>query len=198
MCGRYLIEGDDRDMHEIIALAEKGIRDGPAAFKGGEISPSDTAPVIAGHGACFMVWGYPALHAGSKPHINARSETAAALKTFGEAVETRRCIVPASGYYEWKTAGKKRKEKYVFTLPDRMPLYMAGIHSGDGQYAILTREAAPAINDIHGRMPAIIPQALIAVWLSGTPDVLEEALTDLCFEFVLVSAGQAEQLCLFT
>ena len=184
MCGRYLIDIDESEISGIVAEAVKNSREQVSnqLFEGGEIFPSNAAPVIAGNGACFMSWGYPSLIDGRRPHINARSETAAALKTFSKAMALRRCIVPATGYYEWKRIDGKRKEKYIFKLPDSEPMYMAGIHSGGGQYAILTREATAAISIIHDRMPVIIPQALTAVWLNETSDVLKEALTDLCFD----------------
>ena len=199
MCGRYLVEADEMEMREIIALAEKdACFSSAAAFTDGEVFPGNAAPVItAGRGARFMVWGYPALNAGRRPHINARSETAAALKTFGGAMAARRCVVPASGYFEWKALGKKSKEKYLFTLPGRALMHMAGIYSDDGRYAILTREAGPAFCGIHDRMPAIIPKALVAVWLAGTPGVLGEAVTALRFERVPEDAGLPEQLSLF-
>ena len=186
MCGRYFIEIGSSELSDIVAEAVKNIRErsNMQSFAGGEIFPSENAPVIAEDGPVFMTWGYPALFADRKPHINARSETAAALKTFSDSMAARRCIIPATGYYEWKKTDEKYKEKYMFILPNLIPLYMAGIYSKEGQFVILTREAAPAIYEIHSRMPVILPQALIDVWLRETPEVLEEALTNLLFEHV--------------
>ena len=119
-------------------------------------------------------------------------------KTFGEAMADRRCVVPASAYFEWKQTGKKRKEKYEFTLPRRAPLYMAGIYSTDGRFAILTRDAAPAMTEIHDRMPVIFPKSLIDVWLRQSPEVVDQALTDLQFSPVPASDRNPNQLKLFT
>ena len=190
MCGRYLIEIDDDELYEIIALAEANSRSAPEgtgavsgmSFAGGEIFPGSVAPVItAGNEARFMLWGYPSAVAGRRPHINARSETAATLRTFSSAMASRRCIVPASGYFEWKTLGKKSKEKYEFRQPDNAPIYMAGIYSRDCRFAILTRDAAPGLMDIHDRMPVILPKGSAEAWLGGAPDVLGEAVADLRF-----------------
>jgi len=163
-------------------------------FSGGEIFPTNTAPVVTVDGLRFMTWGFPSILDNQYPHINARSETAATSKTFGEAIATRRCIIPASAYYEWKHTGKKRKEKYEFTLPGRGPLYMAGIYTADGQFAILTRDAAPAMTEIHDRMPAIIPKSLIKAWLKDSPEAINQAQIELNFAPVPANDKNPNQL----
>lgn len=184
VCGRYLIEDEDYEIEEIIAAAKRNAQDFPQemAFAPGEIFPGSLAPVItAGGAARFMIWGFPNFAAQRRPHINARSETAATLRTFGAAMASRRCLVPASGYYEWKSLGAKRKEKYAFRLPGGAALYMAGIYSPDGKFAILTREAAPELAEIHDRMPVILPKELSGAWLDESPDVMLEAVTQLLY-----------------
>ena len=111
---------------------------------------------------------------------------------------SRRCVVPASAYYEWKQLGKKRKVKYELTLPGRTPLYMAGIYSTDGQFSILTRDAAPAIADIHDRMPVIIPKSLIQSWINDSPEVMSHAVTNLQFIPISANDKNPNQLMLFT
>jgi putative SOS response-associated peptidase YedK len=204
MCGRFVVEIEEQQLREIIEEAQDGIsRDSEQlsfTFKGGEIFPGNTVPVItANKKACFMTWGFPSIVADRRPHINARSETAATSKTFGEAIATRRCIVPASAYFEWKDLGKKKKAKYEFRLKDRSPLYMAGIYSEDGEFAILTRDAAPAMTEVHDRMPVIIPKSSIDTWLNESPEAMSQALTELQFEPVpaAVKDKQPEQLRLF-
>jgi putative SOS response-associated peptidase YedK len=190
MCGRYYIEIDEQELGEIVADAEKSAAGrGAQPFRGGEIFPGVIAPVLAGTGAGFMAWGFPGV-AGGRPLINARSETAAATRTFRDAWRERRCLVPASGYFEWKPIDSRRKEKYAFTLPSRETLYMAGIYSPSGRFAILTREAAPALAAIHSRMPVIIPKSLAGVWLRESPEVAREAILGLRFAAV-PSAGTA-------
>ena len=154
-----------------------------APFVGGEIRPGDTVPVITAHESKYMTWGYPSLVDGRKSHINARSETAAIKTTFSAAMATRRCVIPASCFYEWKAlANKKQKEKYEFGLLNDDVMYMAGIYSLDNRFAILTREATSAIANIHNRMPVIIRKDLIDVWLNGAlsevDGITKNAVTD--------------------
>jgi len=200
MCGRYLVEIEESEILEIIKAAEKNSQNSSAVsqFSGGEIFPTNTAPVIvAGDKAQFMKWGFRGKHSDKRPYINARSETAATAPTFSAAMSERRCLVPASSYYEWKTIDKKQKEKYEFTLPDGTPLYMAGIYSDDGEYAILTREASYDIADIHNRMPVIIPKSLSDVWLNESADVFGEAITELNFIVIPKEEEPPLQMSLF-
>ena len=74
---------------------------------------------------------------------------------------------------------------------------MAGIYSTDGQFAILARNAASAIMQIHDRMPVILPKSLIDVWLKQSPEVMSQALTDLQFSPVPASDKNPNQLRLF-
>jgi putative SOS response-associated peptidase YedK len=198
LCGRYFIESDNNELADIIAAAERSAAgySAPVSFKLGEIFPGTAAPVItAEREVRFMTWGFPDW-TGKRPHINARSETAAAARTFREAMAVRRCIIPASSYYEWKSIDKKQKEKYEFRLPDRSPLYMAGIYSPDGRFAVLTREAVPGLSKIHDRMPVILPRELAEAWLVESPEVMLEAVTGLTFAPVPPTPG-TEQLKLF-
>ena len=201
MCGRYLIEIDEKELKEILSAAETSADERmdklSFTFRGGEIYPDNTAPVITADGVRFMTWGFPSLVENQHSHINARSETAATSKTFGEAMEVRRCVVPASAYFEWKHTGKKRKTKYEFTLPKRTPLYMAGIYTIDGKFAILTRDAAPTMTEIHDRMPVIIPKSLIDVWINQSPEVMNQAVTILKFAPVPADDKNPNQLKLF-
>ena len=206
MCGRYLIEIDEKELREMLLAADTSADERldklSFVFSGGEVFPGSIAPVITADGVRFMTWGFPSIHEKQHPHINARSESAAASKTFGEAMETRRCVVPATAYFEWKQTKKKHKVKYEFTLPERAPLYMAGIYTTgpkvsphvDGCFAVLTRDAAPTITEIHDRMPVILPKALIDVWLRESPAVMSEALTDLNFVPVPASDRNPNQL----
>ena len=95
--------------------------------------------------------------------INARSETVAEKPAFREAFAKRRCLIPADGFYEWKTiAGVKQPFRIV--KPDRSPFAFAGLweswrdkQSGEEvrTCTILTTDAAASIQEIHHRMPVI-------------------------------------------
>ena len=182
MCGRYFIDPDDIKLEDILSETGRGLENASELppLKGGEIFPGVAVPVITAAKTLLMTWGYPGF-AGKRPFINARSETAAVKKTFSADMASRRCLVPASGYYEWKTLENKRKEKYAFRLSAGTMMLMAGIYDPGGRFAILTREASPAIMEIHNRMPVIIPFNLSEAWLSITSEVLREAATDVFF-----------------
>jgi putative SOS response-associated peptidase YedK len=178
MCGRYYIE--DKDVFDF------GELDGDFVVKTvGEIFPSDIVPVMMGlQTFAPMKWGF-ALSDG-KLLINTRSETAATKPMFQEAMTARRCLIPASGYFEWQKVGN-RKVKHRF-FADK-PLYLAACYrlsrsGGPSEFVILTRDASPALATIHPRMPVIIPENLAATWLNESLRVMTEAVEVLMFEKV--------------
>ena len=95
--------------------------------------------------------------------INARSETIAVKPSFRHAIKYHRCIVPASGYFDWKHEGKT-KTPYYFRMKDGSPLGLAGIweewQAPDGSlldtFAILTTSANKLVESVHDRMPVIL------------------------------------------
>ena len=179
MCGRYYIDISDAELQEIVRSIEEN-RDSyeQLTFKtGGEIFPTDIVPVQTGVGRYdLMKWGFTGFN--GKPVINARSETAFEKPMFRESILERRCLAPASGYYEWKKEGG-RKTKYRLFIP-HTPMYLAGCwrqERGNGLYTfvILTRPAPECIAIIHDRTPVIIAPDRISVWLNGGPDAAAEA-----------------------
>jgi putative SOS response-associated peptidase YedK len=109
--------------------------------------------------------------------INARVETAATRPAFREAFRARRCIVPASGFYEWASRGDFR-QPYWIAPGDGAPWGIAGLWerwtapSGAQleSCALLTTAANARIADLHDRMPAILAPADYAVWLDAATD----------------------------
>jgi putative SOS response-associated peptidase YedK len=104
--------------------------------------------------------------------INARVETLSEKPAFREALRARRCLVPADGFYEWADLGGA-KQPYHIGLPEPGPFAFAGLWEswqGPGGEAlesctIVTAEAAPALREIHGRMPVIVSPLCYADWL---------------------------------
>jgi len=103
----------------------------------------------------------------------------------------RRCLIPASNYYEWeKRDGKKIKYAIRPTKTDM--LYLAGIYhleNHDGiiipTFTVLTREAAPEIAFIHHRMPVILPSDYATDWLNtqnNADEVIHAALTEMEYQ----------------
>ena len=190
MCGRFFIEEDTGDelLAILRALNRRGIN-----CKTGEVLPTDTAAVIANSRALqpapfAMQWGYT-LPDGKKI-INARSESAALRPMFMDGMRQRRCLVPASHYFEW-THGTRVKTKYAIRPRQAGAMYMAGLYrleAGRAVFTILTREPAPQIAFIHHRMPVILPRDAAKAWLNlQTPaeEVIARAEQDVCFGAVV-------------
>ena len=107
--------------------------------------------------------------------INARSESIHEKPTFRHAFRTSRCLIPATGYYEWATSLGKYAPKQPFYISrlDKGQLSIAGIWSSwqseKGQViqsaAIITREAVGELATIHSRMPVFMPEERWSDWL---------------------------------
>lgn len=191
MCGRYYIESEDSVLELMAIIDEVNSRSKAGPVKTGEIRPADVAPVIANNrsqrqSAFAMRWGY-SMGDGSRPVINARSETAASKLMFKDGMAQRRCLIPASHYFEWEKCDGK-KTKYAIRQNDSELLYMAGLyrieHGTDPVFTILTRQPAENIAFIHDRMPVILPAAAIGDWLNiryDAEEVLKAATTEVMF-----------------
>ena len=177
MCGRYYIAEVDPEIRLAGYVAEAQRRADSLNVRltaRGEVRPTNIAAVIAPNArdrrpAAFpMKWGFIHPHRGMLV-FNTRSETAAEKPLFVTSIDDRRCLIPATCYYEWQKADG-RKIKYAIKPKDE-PLYMAGLyirssHERIPSFSILTMAAADGIKDIHARMPVMIPQSRIAAWLS--------------------------------
>ena len=193
MCGRYYIDDDDtvEELRAIIMELQRKLdeQNNAETVKTGEVFPTDVVPVIANNKHLVptpfaMKWGY-SLPDG-KLIINARSETAAEKPLFRDGMLNRRCLIPATNYFEWEKRGKE-KVKYAIRPSGRPMLYMAGIYrieKGRAVFSILTREPAEQIVFIHDRMPVILPDATIADWLdphNSAEELLREASLDIAY-----------------
>ncbi len=187
MCGRYtlsvplsnLVDSFDIDPPEF---------DYPPRFN---IAPTQEAPVIAqdpdGRRMGLLRWGLvpgwakdPAV---GNRMINARSETVAEKPAFRGAFRSRRCVVPADGFFEWRKVeagegGKPTKIPHWIHRPGAEPFVMAGLwekwNPQDGSplftFTILTTEAVPEIREIHHRMPVILTPHSANRWLDPLAD----------------------------
>ena len=116
--------------------------------------------------------------------FNARAETVADKPVFRAPFKSRRCLIPASGWYEWKTeAGKKHP--YYFTSQDDEGLVLAGLwdhwQGAEGSSlqscTILVGAANALVAKVHDRMPIILPESAFAAWLN--PDEDQRHIRDL-------------------
>ena len=186
MCGRYYVEPESSsELLELIAEAKRKSDE----VKTGEVFPSDTAAVIANNRQLKptvfpMRWGFE--RRGGGLVINARSETAAEKQLFRESAQLRRCLIPASCYFEWEHRADG-KVKYAIRPRGKELLYLGGLYTKPEpgalpRFTILTRKAADDISFIHDRMPVIVPKEKEPDWLSQQmtlDELLEDAETDM-------------------
>jgi putative SOS response-associated peptidase YedK len=108
--------------------------------------------------------------------INARAETIAEKPSFREAFKSRRCIIPASGFYEWQKKGTKAKQPFYFYLKEKEVFGFAGlwdtwIDKRTGEEletcAIITTEANRVLEPVHDRMPVILQPKDYEQWLDA-------------------------------
>ena len=194
MCSRYKlreIEDDEEALEEIIALLQRRPAAQTEGLKtSGEIAPTDVAPVIArsrrGETSAFaMRWGY---RTPAGLVINARSETAQEKPLFADGMLRRRCLIPASCYFEWERRGRE-KVRYAIRPQEAGLVYMAGLYRpmdarGAAEFVVLTRDAAEEIAFIHPRMPVMLTGDARERWLDPACDakaVLDEAAKRLAF-----------------
>jgi putative SOS response-associated peptidase YedK len=192
MCGRFT---QDYTWAELFALYQLTGQPAPNLAPSWNVAPTDMAGVVVrpdGAANLYrpMRWGLlpfwsKDLRDGARM-INARAETAASKPAFRKAFESRRCLVPAGGFYEWKREGKLKQPWYM-TRADGAPLTMAGLwetrRDGDGEplesFTILTTSANGFMSALHDRMPVILEAGDVDVWLDrGGTDLLKPAPED--------------------
>ena len=196
MCGRYSLSTPaHNDLRARFALGESlELRRRFNVAPGDEIAAVTTTKEGEPRGD-LLRWGLVPFWAkdpkvGYKM-INARAESVADKPAFRDALETRRCLIVADGFYEWQTMpGRKRKQPWHITRSDGAPFAFAGLWAiwrgaGDEPLrsaTIITTEASQKLADIHDRMPVMLPdQGAEEAWLAhGTPrELLPELLVPL-------------------
>ncbi len=177
MCGRYTQMMSWRELVELYRLTDdQPALNVPARYN---VAPTQQVPIVRledGKRHLAMVrWGLvPRWAKDTKigyKLINARAETVSEKPSFRSAFKARRCLVPASGFYEWKGQAES-KQPYYITLKER-PMSLAGLwgswRSPKGERVesctILTTTANPLLSEIHGRMPVILAPNDIDPWL---------------------------------
>lgn len=200
MCGRYVLK--QKDLHAV--LKKLGL-DAPRDFDSRyNIAPSTRIPAVRTSGsanqreAAALQWGlvpHWAKDAKSGAALaNARAEGIAAKPAFRDAFRQRRCVVPASGFYEWQTIGRL-KQPWYFQLRDEEPFVFAGLweswHSADGvelqTCSLITTTPNDVIRPLHDRMPVILRGSVIDRWLDPTvrePAQLEPLLVPVAAETI--------------
>lgn len=175
MCGRYTLYHDEEDLTSLFDLDTF-----PLAPRY-NVAPTQVVPIVrAGEGTgnerVDARWGLvPAWvqepSAFKALLFNARSETAAEKPSFREAAKRARCVVPASGFYEWTAGEGGRKRPWYVHRRDGAPLVFAGLYAeraaGDPSVSttILTTGPNEVLAPLHDRMPVVLDPADVARWL---------------------------------
>jgi putative SOS response-associated peptidase YedK len=198
MCGRYSITTNPEAMRQLFRF----LNPPPNLPPHYNAAPTQELPVVRRDrsGARELVqlrWGLIPFWAKDQKigysTINAKAETVAEAPAFRAAFQSRRCLVAADGFYEWRQDGKQKKP-YRFTLKDgglfafaglwerwRKPRPKAGEQARDGgapleTFAIIVTEANDLVRKIHDRMPVIVDPTDYDAWLEAADTAIPMAL----------------------
>jgi putative SOS response-associated peptidase YedK len=203
MCGRYVVDANQEDLLAHFGLGGQlaGLHPMPPRYN---IAPTQPILTIVGSAehrqAQLMRWAFLPDWVKDPSSFslltNARAESAATKPSFRNALRYRRCIIPASGFYEWNRNGSIKQPYYMSARSGGL-LAMAGIWetwmgpNGEEQdgAAILTIESNDAMSKIHHRMPVILDKADYGTWLeckSGYVDQIKPLLRPLKEDFLTI------------
>lgn len=178
MCGRYTLKAEKEEMEKAFGTKVESAEALPARYN---IAPTQFVPVVrhleAERFLSAMKWGLIPSWAkdekiGNKL-INARGESVAEKPAFRAAFKTRRCIVPASGFYEWKKV-ERGKQPFYFYLKAQPVFGFAGLweewrDAKTGEIletcTIITTDANEVLLPVHDRMPVILKAEDYEQWL---------------------------------
>lgn len=189
MCGRFALSAMLTDIAEEFSTSALPDRTLPVDWN---IKPTQDIYIIKNEAIKIASWGLiapwsknlnDALRSQSQA-INARSESVHEKPTFRNAFRQRRCLVPASGYYEWATElGRYKTKQPVFiSRDDEKLLAFAGIFdrwiSPEGEIrdsvSIITRDAIGDLAKVHNRMPLFLPRDRWDAWMNPELTEVEE------------------------
>jgi putative SOS response-associated peptidase YedK len=181
MCGRFVILDPEKIMRKY-NLEKKPAFTFTARYN---IAPSQDVPIVLRDTATrleLMKWGLIPFWA-KDPEIgirliNARAETLAEKPSFRTSLKSKRCLIPSSGFYEWKEVSG-RKMPYLIKVKDTPLFSFAGLYDIwlDEQkqevktFTIITTAANTFLNSIHNRMPVILNEQNENIWLDKSADM---------------------------
>lgn len=176
MCGRFTLSHQIHEVLRAFDLDDANLDFSPSF----NIAPTQSIVVIHKHNdqtkIATMRWGlvpfWMKTLPKNAPMINARAETLAEKPAFRAAYKKRRCLIPADGFYEWKKLDSGKQPYYIHTH-DRQIFAFAGLwERWENQdqivdsCTIITTQANDEMEQIHHRMPVIIPPDKYKHWLS--------------------------------
>lgn len=177
MCGRYTLTSPERAIREVLEdSSAEATRHRPRAGDRQllqtpryNVAPTQEMPVVRRRGElAFLRWGFRSI--GTTLLINARSETLRTKPSFRQAFKSRRCLVPADGFYEWTRGPKNTRQPWWIHAPDGRPFAFAGLWEDD-LFTIVTCEARGTIRELHDRMPVMLfDRPTRRAWLEAQAD----------------------------
>jgi len=212
MCGRFAVDSQINELIEEFVATGGDVNDWRPSYN---IRPTDPVPIVLESNKTGEVvrrlelarWSLvPSFSKELKltyPTFNARSEDAAAKASYKSSVVSKRAIIPASGYYEWRTVGKAKTPFYIHD--PHGDLAFAALYSwwrnpalADDDPArwvltatILTMPAVPHLAEIHDRNPVPLPRDFWDSWLS-TEIAGDQGLVDAAVEASAEVAGRLD------
>ena len=169
MCGRYVRKGEPKKVAEFLGVKE-GEENWTESFN---VAPNSTIPVVVadpeGRHIVPAVWGFSSSVPGRGPLFNARGETLSSLPSFSHSFRQNRCLVPASGFYEWRPSDR---QPFYFERVDGQLLAFAAIWKLVGNHleaTIITTIPNSDMQGIHHRMPVILEPDAWINWLRSHP-----------------------------
>lgn len=188
MCGRYAATLPPEMLAELFGLLQS--IDMPARYN---ITPTQPIAVVweqQGRRTMQLVrWGFVPNWVKDPREftllINARAETMAEKPSFRNAVKNSRCVVPATGYFEWMKSPEGKRQPYYISMADDSPMLFAGLYSQwsgpNGEEVdtacIVTVEPNLELASVHDRMPAILDgKPAVDAWLNTRDVAVKEAV----------------------
>ena len=175
MCGRYSLIADIGELQEWFGFDGSELTHAPRY----NVAPTQMALTVTNGSerrGSYMRWGLIPSWAKSASvgnrMINARAETVAEMPSFRTALQRRRCLVLADGFYDWQRKGSSRRPMRI-AMASGEPFAFAGLWDAwrdpKGEVvrscAIITTSANESLSPRHDRMPVILPRDLEPLWL---------------------------------
>lgn len=192
MCGRFVLTADGEEFRRFFDLLELLVD--PKLLRRFNVAPTQTVGVIPNRqerrfrpARWGLVPSWSTEGPRGRPLINARAETLSDRPSFRQALARRRCLVPASGFYEWKrSAGGtiphlvRPRGGQFFAFAGLWALWQPAEGERLASFAIVTTEANELVAPLHDRMPVILPRMSWDAWLDPAPKAPAELLPLLC------------------
>ena len=167
MCGRFVRKCEPKKVARDLGVVT-GEENWTESYN---VAPGSTIPIIRDDPTARhmipAVWGFTS--SGRAPLFNARGETIDSLPSFRDAFRMNRCLIPASGFYEWRPSDR---QPFYFEMVNDHPLAFAGIWKQVGshlQATVITTAPNADMGGVHDRMPVILSPDAWIDWLSTTP-----------------------------